>query len=101
VAADLLEQHPDGVWLVEFTPLADPALVPNSVAAALDIPEQPNRPMTETLANYLRTKNMLLLIDGCEHLHVACQRLIDHLLRASASVRILATSRETLGVEAS
>ena len=73
--------------------------MPNSVAAALDIPEQPNRPMTETLANYLRTRNVLLLIDGCEHLHAACQSLVDHLLRASATVRILATSRQTLGVE--
>ena len=99
VAANLLEQHPDGVRLVELAPLADPALVPNSVAAALDIPEQPNRPLTETLANYLRTKNVLLLIDGCEHLHAACQSLTEHLLRASATVRILATSRETLGVE--
>ena len=99
VAADLLEQYPDGVWLVELGALADPALVPNSVAAALDIPEQPNRPMTETLANYLRTRNVLLLIDGCEHLHAACQNLIDHLLRTSAIVRILATSRQTLGIE--
>jgi predicted ATPase len=99
VAADLLEQYPDGVRLVELAPLPDPAFVPNSVAAALDIPEQPNRPLTETLANYLRTKNILLLIDGCEHLHAACQNLIDHLLRASATVRILATSRQTLGIE--
>jgi non-specific serine/threonine protein kinase len=99
VAADLLGQYPDGVWLVELASLADPAFVPNSVAAALDIPEQPNRPMTETLANYLRTKNLLLLIDGCEHLQAACQSLIDHLLRASATMRILATSRETLGIE--
>ena len=99
VAADLLEQYPDGVWLTELAPLADPAFVPNSVAAALDIPERPNRPLTETLANYLRTKNVLLLIDGCEHLRAACQSLTDNLLRASATVRILSTSRETLEVE--
>ena len=73
--------------------------MPNSVAAALDIPDQPNRPMTETLANYLRTRNVLLLIDGCEHLPAACQNLIDHLLRTSTTVRILATSRQTLGIE--
>jgi predicted ATPase/DNA-binding CsgD family transcriptional regulator len=99
VAADLLEQYHDGVRLVELGALADPALVPNSVAAALGIPERPNRPLTETLANYLRTKNMLLLLDNCEHLHAACQSLIDQLLRASATMWILATSRETLGVE--
>jgi non-specific serine/threonine protein kinase len=99
VAADSLEQFADGVWLAELAPLADPAFVPHSVAAALDVPEQPTRPMTETLANYLRTKKMLLLLDGCEHRHAACQSLTDHLLRASDTIRILATSREALGVE--
>ena len=99
VAADLREQYPDGVWLVELAALADPALVPNSAAAALGIPERPTRPLTETLANYLSTKNMLLLLDNCEHLHAACQSLIDHLLRASATVRVLATNRHTLGIE--
>ena len=99
VAADSLEQFADGAWLVELAPLADPAFVPHSVAAALDVPEQPTRPMTETLANYLRTKKMLLLLDGCEHLHAACQSLTNRLLRVSDTVRILATSREALGVE--
>jgi non-specific serine/threonine protein kinase len=99
VAADLLEQYPDGVWLVELAALADPALVPNSAAAALGIPERPTRPLTETLANYLSTKNMLLLLDNCEHLHAACQSLIDHLLRASPTLQVLATSQGTLGIE--
>ena len=99
VAAGSLQQYADGVWLVELAALADPAVVPHTVAAALDVPEQPTRPMTETLANYLQTKKMLLLLDGCEHLHAACQSLTNHLLRASDTTRILATSREALGVE--
>src|SRR6516162_8486227 len=99
VAADSLEQFPDGVWLVELASLADPAFVPHTVAAALDVPEQPSRPVTDTLADYLRTKKLLLLVDNCEHLHAACQSLIDHLLRECAAVRILATSRVALGVE--
>jgi non-specific serine/threonine protein kinase len=99
VAADSLEQFPDGVCLVELASLADPAFVPHTVAAALDVPEQPGRPVTDTLADFLRTKKLLLLVDNCEHLHAACQSLIDHLLRECASVRILATSREALGVE--
>jgi len=99
VAAVLLEHYPDGVGFVELGALADPTFVPNSVAAALDIPERPHRPLTEALADYLRTKNVLLLIDGCEHLRAACQSLIDRLLRGSTTVRILATSRETLGIE--
>ena len=99
VAADSREHFPDGVWFVELASVADPAFVPHSVAAALDVPEQPTRPLTDTLADYLRTKTLLLLVDNCEHLHAACQRLIDHLLRNSATVRIFATSREALGVE--
>ena len=99
VAAGSLGQYLDGVWLVELAPLADPALVPNSVAAALDVPEQPTRPLADTLADYLGTKTLLLVLDNCEHLRASCQNLTDHLLRASETVRILATSREALGVE--
>jgi predicted ATPase/DNA-binding CsgD family transcriptional regulator len=99
VAAGSLDQYPDGVWFVELGPLADPAFVANSVAAALGIPDQPSRPLTDTLANYLRSKTLLLVLDNCEHLHPMCQRLADHLLRASATVRIMTTSREALGVE--
>jgi len=99
VAADSVDRYPDGVWFVDLAPLADPAFVPNSVAAVLDVAEQPTRPLTDTLANYLRTKMLVLVLDNCEHLHAACQRLADQLLRASATVRILATSREALAVE--
>jgi non-specific serine/threonine protein kinase len=84
---------------VELASLADPAFVPHTVAAALDVPEQPTRPVTDTITDYLRTKTLLLLVDNCEHLHAACQRLIDHLLRECATVRVLATSREALGVD--
>ena len=64
VTADLLERYPHGVWFVELASLSDPALVPNSVAAALGVPEQPRRPLSETLASYLESKRMLLLIDN-------------------------------------
>jgi predicted ATPase len=99
VAAGSLHQYPDGVWFVELASLADPAFVANSVAAALGIPERPARPLIETLADYLQTKTLLLVLDNCEHLHAACQGLADHLLRASGTLQILATSRESLGVE--
>lgn len=99
VAADILESFPDGVWFAELAPLSDPAFVPKAVASVLDIPEQPHRTMTETLADRLQTKKALLLLDNCEHLRSACQGLIETLLRAGAAVRILATSREALGVE--
>lgn len=99
VAVDLLEQYPDGVRLVELAPLSDSALVPKAVASSLDIPEQPGRSLTETLVTYLRAKIVLLILDNCEHLHSACQKLIETLLRASLTIRVMSSSREMLGGE--
>ena len=96
VAADLRGDYPDGVWLVEFAPIADPAFVPKTVASALGVPEQPGRDMTETLVDALRPKALLLVLDNCEHLLIACADLVAALLRACPQVRILATSREGL-----
>jgi len=98
VAADLVEGYPDGVWLAEFAPIADPALVPKTVASALNVSEQPGRDMIETLVDSLRPKALLLLLDNCEHLLAACRDLAATLLRQCSRVRILATSREGLRV---
>jgi len=98
VAADVMEGYPDGVWLAEFAPIADPVLVPKTVASALGVPEQPGRDMTETLVDALRPKASLLLLDNCEHLLAACRDLAASLLRKCPQVRVLATSREGLGV---
>jgi predicted ATPase len=98
VARDLVGAYPDGVWLVELAALSDPALVPQSVAAALSVREQPGQPLTETLSNHLGSKQMLLVLDNCEHLIEACARLVDALLNSCSGLRILATSREALGV---
>jgi predicted ATPase len=98
VAADLLEGYPDGVWLAEFAPIADPALVPKTVASALNVSEQPGRDMIATLGDALRAKALLLVLDNCEHLLAACADLAATLLRACPQIRILATSREALGV---
>src|SRR5262245_15105508 len=68
VAADLVELYPNGVWLVELAALSDPALVPQTVATALGVHEVPGRPLTQTLIDYLRAKQVLLLLDNCEHL---------------------------------
>ena len=99
VAADLLEQYPDGVWLVELASLSDPALVPQTVASTLGVPEQPGQLLRETLVAHLRSKSLLLLLDNCEHLLAACRGLAGALLRACPKLQILATSRETLGVD--
>lgn len=99
LAAGVLGGYPDGVWFVDLASVTDGALVPNSVALALDAPEQPTQPLADTLAEYLRTKTLLLVLDNCEHLGDACQMLANRLLRDSPGLRILATSREVLGVD--
>jgi predicted ATPase/DNA-binding SARP family transcriptional activator len=95
---DLLPQYQDGVWLVELASLSDPALVPQTVALALRVQEEPGRPLSQTLAAYLQPRSLLLVLDNCEHLLAACTELADTLLRACPDLRILATSREVLGI---
>jgi len=98
VAADALEHYPDGVWLVELAPLADPALVPQTVASVLGLAEQAVKSYTLTLIEHLKDKRLLLVLDNCEHLLSACAVLSDDLLRACPSLKILASSREGLGI---
>ncbi len=96
-ALQALPAYPDGVWLVELAALTDPALVPSAIAAAVGIREQTGRPPLETVANTLKDKQLLLILDNCEHLVKACAETAEALLRAAARVTILATSRESLG----
>ena len=98
VAEGILGVYPDGVWLVELAALADPALVPGTVAQALGLREEPGRPVLETLRDHCRGKRLVLVLDNCEHLLAACTALAGALLRAAPALRILATSREALGV---
>jgi predicted ATPase/DNA-binding SARP family transcriptional activator/DNA-binding CsgD family transcriptional regulator len=98
VARDLAGLYPDGVWLVELAALTHGALVSQVVAEILGMQEQPNRPLTATLAEDLRAKQMLIVMDNCEHLVEACARLVDVLLGSCSGVCVLATSRESLNV---
>ena len=98
VAGDLTTVYPAGVWLVEFAPLSDPDLAPQAVAAALGIREEQGRPLFTTLVEELRSSELLLVLDNCEHLVDACARLADTLLSSCAGLRVLATSREPLGI---
>src|SRR6266545_7830032 len=68
VARAVAHRFADGVWYIALASLSDPALVPQAVAMVLDLPEQPDRPLTDTLAGYLRPKQGLLVVDNCEHL---------------------------------
>jgi class 3 adenylate cyclase/tetratricopeptide (TPR) repeat protein len=98
VAADLLDQYFDGVWLVELAPLSDPALVPQVVAGVLGIKEQPGQTMQQSLTDALKDKRLLLVLDNCEHLIATCASLAADLLRHCPGIRILASSRELLSV---
>jgi len=101
VAAAVRPRYPDGAWLVELAALADPALVPATVAAALDLRELPGASFTEAMAaltDTLHSQRMLLVLDNCEHLVAACVDLAARLLRACPQLQILATSREALGI---
>jgi predicted ATPase/class 3 adenylate cyclase/Tfp pilus assembly protein PilF len=103
VAAHMLEEYPEGVWLVELAALADPALVPQTVAVALGVREAAGsvpggRSLTQTLVDYLRPRHTLLVLDNCEHLLSACAQLADSLLHACPDLRILTTSRAALGI---
>ena len=99
VAADVLDRFPDGAWFVALASIRDPVLVPSAVAAALEITERPGRPLNETLRDAIGTRQMLVILDNCEHLLDATARLVDELLDACPAIRIVATSREALGVE--
>ncbi len=97
-AADVLEQFPHGVWLVELATLSDPALLAATVANVLDIREEHDRSLADTLIGALRTRKILLVLDNCEHLVDACARLVAAILPRSPGVTILASSREALNV---
>lgn len=97
-AAPLPDAFSDGVWLVELAMIADPVLVPQTLAALLGVREEPNYPLIRALTTQLRTKKLLLILDNCEHLIEACAQLVETLLRACPHLKILVTSRETLGV---
>jgi non-specific serine/threonine protein kinase len=99
VASDLVGAYPDGVWLVELTPLTEEVLVPQAVAKAVKASEQPDRPLTETLVDVLREKKLLIVLDNCEHLVEAAAQLVDVLLSSCPHLRVVATSREALGLE--
>jgi predicted ATPase/class 3 adenylate cyclase len=99
VAADRIDRYRDGVWLVELAPLEDAALVPQAMATVLGVRESPALPLRESLIEHLRPRQALLLLDHCEHLIEAAAAMARDLLRACPDVRILATSREALGIE--
>ena len=97
VAGRLADEFPDGVWSFELAAVADPAAIPDAVAAVLGITQQPGKTVGESVAAALEGRMRLLVFDNCEHVRDAVADLVEAILTRSATVRILATSREGLG----
>jgi predicted ATPase/DNA-binding CsgD family transcriptional regulator len=98
-ATDLLAEWGDGVWMAELAALDDPDLVSPTVAAVAGVVEAPDRPVLDTLVEALRTRELLLILDNCEHVLEACRGVAHAIARNCPKVRLLATSREPLGVD--
>src|ERR1051326_885253 len=99
VAAGLLEEYGDGVWLVELAALTDASLIVSTTANVLGVREEAGKPLLQSLTEYTRSRTMLLLLDNCEHLIQPCAHLVGTLLRNCPHLTILATSREALNVD--
>ncbi|HET8643814.1 MAG TPA: BTAD domain-containing putative transcriptional regulator [Pseudonocardiaceae bacterium] len=98
VATEVAARHPDGVRFLDLSPVTDPRLIPALAAAALGVPEDPAGGPLAALVQCLRPLHCLLVLDNCEHLAGSCAELVATLLRSCPGLRVLATSRQTLGV---
>src|SRR6266498_2824347 len=98
IAEELLPSFADGVWFAESAPLTDASFLPQTIAGIFGLRELPNMPILNIVTDYLRAKQLLLILDNCEHLIEACAKLSDHLLRACPQLKIIASSREALGI---
>jgi predicted ATPase/serine/threonine protein kinase len=97
-AREALDRFADGVWFVDLAPITDPGLVASALASALGVRERPGVSALDAVCDHAREKRLLIVLDNCEHLLDACGELAGHVLRACPNARILATSREELGV---
>jgi predicted ATPase/class 3 adenylate cyclase len=100
VAAEVLTDHPDGIWFVELSSATDDDLVPVTVARALGLRDEPLRSTIETIVHRLENSDALIVLDNCEHVISACAQLVETILRSCPNVQILLTSREPLGIGA-
>jgi non-specific serine/threonine protein kinase len=99
LAESLLQSYPDGIWFVDLSPLRDASRVAEAIGATFAVSEEPGKGLLETLVHHVREKRLMLVLDNCEHLLDACGALVDALLRTADDVQVLATSRESLGIQ--
>ena len=98
IASELLKSFPNGVWLIELAPLSAPEQIVTVLAQTFKLQETPFADLESVVVDYLRDKKLLLVLDNCEHLIAACARLVDDLLQHCAGLKVLASSREALGI---
>src|SRR4030095_5104701 len=99
VAAEVLNEFPDGAWFIELAPLTNPNLIPQSILAALHLGEQAGKSPLQVLKEQLNDKKLFLILDNCEHLIEASAKVVHALLMSAPGTKILTTSREVLGIE--
>src|SRR6202030_3638827 len=97
VAAQMTGDFGDGVWYVDLAPITDPKLVPVTVARALGLPDQPGRSTTDTLLRFVRDRQMLVVLDNCEHLLDASAEVVVAVLSGAARLTVLGSTGEALG----
>jgi predicted ATPase/class 3 adenylate cyclase len=98
VGSEVLTAFAKGVWLIELAPLVDPGQIMPALAQTFGLQEMPLMPLDALVGDYLRGKQLLLLLDNCEHLIEGCARLADDLLHQCTQLKILTSSREALGI---
>lgn len=98
VAGRIADRFNDGVWMIELAPVGEPGAVPDAIANALGITPQNDRPVIDAVADALSGRQLLLVIDNCEHVTRAAAAAIEQILRRSEGPKVLATSRESLWV---
>lgn len=97
-AAESLDNYQDGAFLVELAAIEDPALVMRTVAESIGVNEQPTRPLLETMLDHLAERELLIILDNCEHVINDAAKLCDQMLRSAPAVHVIATSREGLAI---
>jgi predicted ATPase/class 3 adenylate cyclase len=98
VAADVLPEYPDGVWLVELGGLTEPGAVEEAVASALGVSQQTGETLVETVLSFLRNKRLVVVLDNCEHLLAGVAAMVESVLATAPGASVLVTSREPLAV---
>ncbi len=99
IGSEQISNFKDGVWMVELAPISDTANIVSAIASVFDVREVQNIPLIQLLLDYLRAKEHLLILDNCEHLVEASAQIADQLLHTCPDLKIIASSREALGID--